>query len=80
MSRDNWQVQPKIIIVEPRLAPCLQQSIRQREVCTVSEGVSNMGPLDCKSPSLLAFDILRRQADSFVTVSGQEANTQETPG
>ena len=32
-----------------------------------------MGRLDCKTPSLLAFDILRRQADSFVTISDEEA-------
>ncbi|WDE01280.1 diaminopropionate ammonia-lyase [Thalassomonas actiniarum] len=73
MIRAHWQVQPKIIIVEPELAPCLQQSTDKGEICTVSGGVSNMGRLDCKTPSLLAFDILQHQADSFVTVSEQEA-------
>jgi diaminopropionate ammonia-lyase len=35
--------------------------------------VSNMGRLDCKEPSLIAFDVLKNAADLFVTVSDQQA-------
>jgi diaminopropionate ammonia-lyase len=73
MIRHNWQVQPKIIIVEPELAPCLAESVKQGKVCTVQGDVSNMGRLDCKTPSLLAFEILRHLADSYVTVTDNEA-------
>ncbi|WDE03196.1 diaminopropionate ammonia-lyase [Thalassomonas viridans] len=75
MIRLNWRVQPHISIVEPELAPCLGQSIRRGKISTVSGAASAMGRLDCKTPSLLALDILRRQADSFVTVSDEEALT-----
>ena len=73
MIRRNWAIQPKIIVVEPDLAPCLAQSVKQGRLCTVSGGISNMGRLDCKTPSLLAFDILNEMADSFVSVSDQQA-------
>jgi diaminopropionate ammonia-lyase len=73
MIRHNWPVQPKIIIVEPELAPCLAQSVKQGQVITVQGDVSNMGRLDCKTPSLLAFEILRHLADSFVTLTDNEA-------
>jgi len=73
MIRHNWQIQPKIIIVEPELAPCLAESVKQGEIITVQGGVSNMGRLDCKTPSLLAFDILRYMADSYVTISDADA-------
>lgn len=73
MIRHNWQVQPKIIVVEPELAPCLAESVKQGKVCTVKGDVSNMGRLDCKTPSLLAFEILRHLADSYVTVTDIEA-------
>lgn len=73
MIRHNWQIQPKIIVVEPELAPCLAESIKKGEICTVQGGASNMGRLDCKTPSLLAFNILRNLAERFVTVSDEEA-------
>ena len=72
MIRHNWQIQPEIIIVEPDRAPCLAESIRQKKIVTVEGAVSNMGRLDCKTPSLIAFDILRKMADRFVTISDTE--------
>ena len=32
-----------------------------------------MGRLDCKEPSMLAFNILKASADEFVTVTDQQA-------
>ena len=71
--RDHWAVQPTIIVVEPDAAPCLQQSVAAREMVTVAGPVSNMGRLDCKTPSLLAFEILSECADHFMTISDTQA-------
>lgn len=73
MIRKNWSVQPKIIIVEPEAAPCVMQSINKGKICTVGGPVSGMGRLDCKTPSLLAFDILSIAADECVVISEDEA-------
>ncbi len=69
----SWPVQPKIIIVEPDQAPCLATSIQQGVLTSVSGGVSNMGRLDCKQASLLAYEYLLKHADYFCLVSDQEA-------
>ncbi len=73
MIRSNWAVQPEIIVVEPEAAPCLRDSKAAGAMVTVEGPVSNMGRLDCKAPSMLAFDILREAADRYVTVSDADA-------
>jgi diaminopropionate ammonia-lyase len=73
MIRKNWAVQPEIIVVEPDAAPCLGRSFKAGRMVTVEGPVSTMGRLDCKTPSMLAFDILARTADRFVTVSDVQA-------
>ncbi|AFO89502.1 hypothetical protein PhaeoP72_03815 (plasmid) [Phaeobacter inhibens] len=73
MIRANWTVQPEIIVVEPDAAPCLQQSARAGEMVTVEGPVSNMGRLDCKTPSMLAYEILSKAADRYVTISDSAA-------
>jgi diaminopropionate ammonia-lyase len=73
MIRRNWEVQPEIVVVEPEAAPCLRESVHAGEMVTVDGPVSTMGRLDCKAPSMLAFDILRDAADRFVTVTDAEA-------
>ena len=75
MIRSNWAVQPKIIIVEPEAAPCLGQSTTQNMMTTVSGPVSTMGRLDCKTPSLLAFEILKTCADQMITTTDADAET-----
>lgn len=72
--RARWDVQPEIVVVEPEAAPCLQRSIAEGRICSVAGPVSNMGRLDCKTPSLLAFQILQECADRFETVSDAEAD------
>jgi len=69
MIRENWAVQPQIIVVEPEAAPCLRASKSAGEMVTVEGPVSIQGRLDCKAPSMLAFEILRRTANHYVTVS-----------
>lgn len=71
--RLNWAQQPEIIVVEPDAAPCLQRSIQDRQLTRVEGVVSNMGRLDCKDASLIAFQALQRDADHFGTVSDDEA-------
>lgn len=73
MIRRNWDVQPKITVVEPEAAACLKASVAVGEVCTVEGPVSDMGRLDCKTPSMLAFESLRQTANAFETVSEEEA-------
>lgn len=71
--RNFWPQQPDITIVEPEAAPCLQRSIAAGRLERASGPESNMGRLDCKDASLLAFDTLRWAADRCVTVTDEQA-------
>ncbi len=71
--RELWDEQPHIIVVEPDAAPCLMASVKAGHLTRAEGPLSNMGRLDCKDASLIAFDSLRRDAESFVTVSDEEA-------
>lgn len=71
--RDHWAVQPRIVVVEPEAAPCLLESVRAGRMVRADGPLSNMGRLDCKDASLIAFEALRRDADAFVTVTDTEA-------
>lgn len=71
--RDDWPVQPRIVVVEPDEAPCLMQSVAAGKMTTVKGDDSTMGRLDCKTPSLIAFEALQQDADAFVTISDTEA-------
>ncbi len=72
--RDHWPMQPNIIIVEPDAAPCLINSFQAGRLTRGEGPESNMGRLDCKDASLIAFDGLRQDADTFMTVSDIEAS------
>lgn len=71
--RAFWPHQPEIIIVEPEAAPCLQRSLKAGTLSHTGGPPSNMGRLDCKDASLLAFEALRTTANTFVTVSDLQA-------
>ncbi|TQV80370.1 diaminopropionate ammonia-lyase [Denitrobaculum tricleocarpae] len=71
--REFWDEQPHIIVVEPDAAPCLMASVKAGGLTRAEGPLSNMGRLDCKDASLIAYDSLRRDAQSFVTVSDEEA-------
>lgn len=73
MARRVWGDGPRICVVEPEFAPALQSSIAAGAVVNAAGPVSAMGRLDCKVPSLLALDVLAREADVFMTVSEDEA-------
>ncbi len=71
--REHWVTQPQIIIVEPQAAPCLLNSVEAGEMTRAEGPESNMGRLDCKDASLIAFEALRHDADLFLTVSDEDA-------
>lgn len=74
MIRTTWPLQPRIIVVEPTAAPCLAESHKAGRIVTVEGPVSNMGRLDCKTPSMLAQDILSQYADEWVAISDSQAD------
>ena len=71
--RKSWRIQPEILIVEPDAAPCLKESIEHSEIMTVEGPVSDMGRLDCKTPSLIAFEILSSAANDFCLITEEQA-------
>ena len=71
--RAVWGDGPRMIVVEPEAAPALIESIKAGKVVTTDGPVSNMGRLDCKTPSMLALGVLARDADDFATVTEKEA-------
>jgi len=71
--RAAWGDRPRMIVVEPEAAPALIESIRAGKLVTTRGPVSNMGRLDCKTPSMLALGVLARDADDFMTISDEEA-------
>ncbi|RSN02608.1 PLP-dependent lyase/thiolase [Nonomuraea sp. WAC 01424] len=72
-ARDRWGERPTVVVVEPEGAPCLLESARAGEPVHATGAPTRLGRLDCLEPSLLAFDLLRRQADLFVTVADEQA-------
>lgn len=72
--RETWPRQPQITVVEPDRAPCLQNSIRAGHLEIGDGADSNMGRLDCKNASLIAFEALQRDADVFLTITDEEAD------
>lgn len=72
--REYWDVQPQVIVVEPDAAPCLLESMKAQHIMRAEGPDSNMGRLDCKDASLIAFDSLKSDADLFVTITDDEAS------
>lgn len=74
-ARHAWGQGPRIIVVEPKVAPALYASV-QAGGSVISEGPSSdMGRLDCKEPSLIALKSLARDADGFQLISEVEGAT-----
>jgi len=71
--RDRWGEAPRLVVVEPWGAPCLLESVRAGRPVEVAGAATALGRLDCKAPSLLAFQLLQRLADGFILVSDAEA-------
>ncbi|MEX2519593.1 MAG: diaminopropionate ammonia-lyase [Paracoccaceae bacterium] len=71
--RNYWSEQPELIVVEPDSAPCLLRSVENGRLTRAEGPASNMGRLDCKDASLIAYQTLRQTADRFLTVSDAAA-------
>ena len=60
---------PRVIIVEPELAPCLYESARQGTPITVKiHEETIMAGLSCGEPSEIAWEILRAEASDYITI------------
>lgn len=65
---------PRFIVVEPARADCIYQSAIAGHTVKIAHGEPTiMAMLECYEPSLVAWRILSRKADDFMTVSEQEA-------
>lgn len=65
---------PHVTVVEPARAACLYESARQGRAAKVAETQSTvMAMLECHEASLVAFRILERVADGFMTVEEEAA-------
>jgi len=61
-------------VVEPEAAPALIESITAQSPTTTEGPASNMGRLDCKTPSFIALKGLARDADYFMTIDDVTAS------
>ncbi|WP_033048092.1 diaminopropionate ammonia-lyase [Sinorhizobium meliloti] len=65
---------PRFVVVEPDRAACLFASARAGRLVKVEHDEPTlMAMLECYEPSLVAWRILARKADAFMTVSEDEA-------
>lgn len=65
---------PIVTVVEPARAACLQQSARAGRPLKIGHGEATvMAMLECYEPSLVAWRILTRVADAFMTVDEDDA-------
>jgi diaminopropionate ammonia-lyase len=65
---------PHVTVVEPARAACLHASAQAGEPVKVPEEAPTvMAMLECHAPSLVAFRILSRVADGFMTVAEESA-------
>ncbi|MEJ6398547.1 pyridoxal-phosphate dependent enzyme [Yoonia sp. 208BN28-4] len=71
-ARKAWGDAPRIIVVEPDVAPALHASIIAGSAQVTTGPSSDMGRLDCKEPSLIALKSLARDATDFMLISEAE--------
>jgi diaminopropionate ammonia-lyase len=65
---------PKFIIVEPNSADCVLESVRNGKISRTKGAQDTiMAGLNCGTPSMAAFDILRNTVDVFISISDDYA-------
>jgi diaminopropionate ammonia-lyase len=65
---------PRIIVVEPDAAPCLFEScLRGAPAQVTGDLITAMAMLSCGEASPVAWPILRRRADAFITIPDEAA-------
>ncbi len=75
--RKVWGSDPIIVVVEPEAAPALFESIAQKAPVDTTGPASNMGRLDCKTPSFIGLKGLARDANHAVLISDAEASSAQ---
>lgn len=73
MIRQNWAVQPELVVVEPEFAACLQASHLAGKATRGEGPESVMGRLDCKDPSIVAWAVLERCEVRYATLSEDQS-------
>ena len=65
---------PTIVVVEPQAAACLMQSARDGFASRVGGDLrTSMAMLSCGAASALAWTVLERRADAFMTIADRDA-------
>lgn len=65
---------PKLVVVEPDLAACIYESARAGKLVKVDHTKETiMAMLECYEPSMVAWRILTRTADAFMTIREEDA-------
>ncbi|MEO1975125.1 MAG: diaminopropionate ammonia-lyase [Paracoccaceae bacterium] len=65
---------PHVTVVDPARAACLYESAKVGRVVKVAEGEATvMAMLECYEPSMVAFRVLERVADGFMTLGENDA-------
>ena len=64
----------RVIIVEPDSAACMKESLHRGELTSVVTGETIMNGMNCGTPSLLAWNVIREGAYAAVTVTDLEAH------
>jgi diaminopropionate ammonia-lyase len=65
---------PKFVVVEPARAACVYESARAGRPVKIEQGEPTvMAMLECYEPSLIAWRVLSRVADGFMTVEEEDA-------
>lgn len=65
---------PTVVVVEPARAACLYESAKAGKMVKIQHGLPTvMAMLECYEPSLVAWRVLTRVADAFMTVDENDA-------
>lgn len=65
---------PRFVVVEPARAACVLETARADRIVKIEDGEATvMAMLECYEPSLVAWRILSRVADGFMTVDEDDA-------
>lgn len=73
-ARKVWGKTPRVIVVEPDVAPALHASVEAGAMQVTRGPSSRMGRLDCKEASLIALRGLARDADDFMLITEAEGD------
>lgn len=73
-DRADTAGKPRVAIVEPALAACIFESAKAGEIVSVEPTEPTlMAMLECYTPSLIAWRILEKVSDAFITVDEEDA-------